>query len=238
MQYPPQQPTNQPYYPPSEVYLYEQSQAYLPAQEITQPPVLTQEIAIYPNRKQAIWRVIFSTVMLFFIIILFALFAFFVRFIVGSSPVDTNFGSVFLIIFAFFLVFMLAEIAYISWITWRMASTLIFSHKPLLIINRKGITVGRMPNLSGFFISWAEVESINTSTFMYKYLCIHPRNRKQFMKRFSPLERFRRLSNALVGAPPLVVPQVFLERPVEEILRTLYYSYASELSYYRVQLRP
>ena len=33
------------------------------------------------------------------------------------------------------------------------------------------------------------------------------------------------------------VPQIFLDKPVEEILQQLYYMYANELNYYRVQLR-
>src|SRR5258708_6033034 len=236
MQYPPQQPTNQPYHPPSEIYVQGQSQAYLPTQEITQPPVLAQEIAIYPNRKQAIWRTTVCAVALFFAVLLLIFFAFFFHFLAESSPAGSDFDS--LIIFVCFLALILAEIAFAGWATWRIASTLLFSHKPLLLINREGITVGRMPSLSGFSIPWAEIESIHTSTFMYKYLCIRPRDQKDFLKRFSLLERGIRLSNALIGVPPLIVPQVCLERPVEEILRTLYHMYASELSYYRVQLRP
>lgn len=138
----------------------------------------------------------------------------------------------------FILAFVLAVIALMGRTAWRMASTLIFSRRPLLVINREGIRVGGMSSLSGFFIPWTEIEAISSYTFMYKYLCVHPRNQKEFMKRFNWWERFVRLSNSIAGIPPLIVPQVFLERPVEEILSTLYYTYANELAYYHVQLRP
>jgi hypothetical protein len=93
--------------------------------------------------------------------------------------------------------------------------------------------------LSGFFIPWAEIEALapSPSRFMYQYFCIIPKNPAQFLSRFGPLERFNRRLNSRVGSP-LYIPQIFLDKPVEEILRTLYHMYVSELSYYRVQLRP
>jgi hypothetical protein len=127
MQYLPEQPPNQPYYPPAEIYVQEQPQAYLPAQEITQPPMLAQEIAIYANHKQAIWRTTVCAVALFFAVLLLIFFAFFFHFLAESSPAGSDFDSV--IIFVCFLALILAEIALAGWMTWRLASTLIFASR-------------------------------------------------------------------------------------------------------------
>ncbi|HEX7735952.1 MAG TPA: hypothetical protein VF458_13895 [Ktedonobacteraceae bacterium] len=62
------------------------------------------------------------------------------------------------------------------------------------------------------------------------------RNENQFLKRFNAFERFIRLSNSIFGIPSLLMPQVYLDRPVEEIMQRLYYEHMNELSYYRVQL--
>jgi hypothetical protein len=238
MQDSPQQPANQPFYAPAEMFGQEQVQMYAPARDIIQPLMLAQEIAVYPNRAQAIWRFIVIVVGLIIEIGLFVLLMFLFAFLNGSIVPDDTSASFFSPAFFILLILMLVVVAFFGRIAWRMASTLIFSHKPLLVINREGITVGPMQSLSGFFIPWAEVEAISSRTFMYKYLCIQPRNQKEFMKRFNWWERFIRLSNSIFGIPPLIVPQVFLERPVEEILSTLYYTYANELAYYHVQLRP
>mgnify|MGYP001209481534 CR=1 FL=1 len=217
MQYPPQQPTNQPYYPPSEVYLYEQSQTYLPAQEITQPRMLAQEIAIYPNRKQAIWRTTVCAICLLVLILIIPFF-FIVNFVTGQSFGASDIAP---LILAF--AFLLAAITFIGWITWRMASELLFKRKPILVINSRGITVRNMPMLSGFFITWTEIEALSFSHYsMYKYLCIIPKNPDQFLSRFSSLERFNRRINSRVGSP-LYIAQILLVTPVEEILQTLYH---------------
>jgi hypothetical protein len=110
---------------------------------------------------------------------------------------------------------------------------------PLLIINYQGITVGKMVMFSGFFIPWHEIDAIHTSTFIYyKYFCIRPKDTRQFLKRFHILERFNRLSNTILGLSPLVVPQVFLGRPVEETLQQLQFFYAYELNMHRIRLYP
>jgi hypothetical protein len=235
MQYPPQQPTDQPAYAPAEMVVQEQSQAYPQQTPVYAPQnqqfVPGQEIAIYANRTQAILRTTILAICLLVLILLIP-FVLILGFMTAGPPAPSDIPP---LIFAFVIV--LAGIAFISWLTWRTASDLL-SRKPILLINREGITVSRMPMLSGFFIPWAEIEALAPSRYiLYKYLCIIPRNQDQFLLRFKPLERFSRRLNSAIGSP-LAVPQLYLGRPVEEILNALYYGYANELNYYHVQLRP
>jgi hypothetical protein len=239
MQYPQeQQPLPQRSPAPSEIYIPEQPQSYAPqwpvyeqSQEVLQRAEPVQDIAIYPNRGQAIMRISILVVVLVLMIMILGLLVF--VFSIGGFSAD-------IVTMPLRWVFgvLLVCIAVYGWLIWRMVSSLLLTRNPLLLINREGITVGRMLMFSGFFIPWSEIEAISTYTFMYKYLCIIPRNPREFMKRFNAVERFIRWSNALFGIPRLIVPQVFLERPVAEILPQIYYQYVHELSYYRVQLRP
>ena len=239
MQYPPEQPTNQPLYAPSEIYLYDQPQAYapqpiMPAREITQP-VLAQEIAAYANRRQATWRTILCA---FCLLVEILFLAFFVVATTQYASPDSDFTLLYISFAIFISLLILAAIAFIGRMVWHWSSTLLFNRKPILIINREGITTSALPSLSGFFIGWNEIEAIYVYAFMYKYLCIRPKNTKLFLKRFNALERFIRLSNSMFGIPPLIVPQIYLDKPVEEILQSLYHRYSNELSYHRIQLRP
>lgn len=189
-----------------------------------------QEIVIYPNRTQAIVRTILCGLILAFgIMILLIAIAFF-------SILGTNDQVDYIVPIIAYLALMLPVLAFAGWTTWSMAQLL--KPTPLLIINHQGITVGKMPMLSGFFIPWHEIEAIHTSTFIYKYLCIRPKDTRQFLKRFNILERFNRLSNTIIGVPPLIVPQVFLARPINETLQQLQFFYAHELDTHRIRLRP
>jgi hypothetical protein len=228
MQYPPQQPpANQPYYPPSEIYQYDQLQQFAPAQEVTQPPVQRQDIVIYSNRTQTIMRTIIGMICLIFLVVTFAAFLI-LGFTTGGSFQASDLAA---------LLMFVAAIALVGWLTWRMVSQLLLSRKPVLIIHREGITIGKLPALSDASISWAEIEAIYAYRYIiYKYLCIRPKNTEQFLSRFGKLKQFNMRINSMTGAP-LNVPQVFLDRPVEEILQQLYYMYSSELNYYHVQLR-
>jgi hypothetical protein len=115
----------------------------------------------------------------------------------------------------------------------------LIAHKPVLFINHEGITVNRMPTLSSFFISWAEIESISIRHMLLnRHLCIRAKNTNEFLTRFHIVERLNRSSNMLFGTPPLTVAELYLDRPAKEILHLLYYMYTNELSYYHVRLQP
>jgi len=226
MQYPPEQPAHQPYYPPAEIYQPEQRQEYAP-QETAQPPLLAQEITVYAKGKQLIWRTVVCVFCLFIIVLIIPLIA--ILGILTGQPVEL--GD---IIPSLILVVLSA--VFIGWISWTMLS-MVLSKKPLLRINHEGITVSPMSMLSGFSISWEEVGAIFPSRYMYKYLCISPKNPDYFLEtHFNAFERFNRRINAMIGAP-LYVPRIYMDKPIEEILQQVYYTYASELSYYRVQIR-
>ncbi len=233
MQYPPQEqpPFRQPY-APSEIYMPEQPQTYAPQQQIyapqSQPPVQSQDIMIYFKRGYAIFCAAICTVAVLFIIGLL-IFAF-----TTNGPIQTS--DIAPIITTIIVAF--AGSGLLGWLGWRMGFQQLFYRKPMLAINREGVTVNKMPLLrSGFFISWTDINSIYTSTIGYKYLCIRPKNIEQFLSRFKGRVRSPQRYNSGIFAP-IMVPQVFLDKPVEEILQELYHRYANELHYYQVQLRP
>lgn len=223
-------------YPPPERRPHAPSEIYRP-----QPPMpAQQDIAIYANHGQIIWRAVVTTICLFVMILLVILLSFLLTFSIRAVP--TNESSTLtplLITLACLLVALLVELAFLGWLTWGMWRMVLDSRKPMLFINRAGITVNRMSTLSGFSISWAEIGSISIRRlFFYKQFCIYPKNTNEFLARFHIMERLNRRSNMLFGAPPLIVPQVYLDRPCEEILHWLYYMYANELNYYQVRLQP
>ncbi len=227
MQYP-QQPTN----PPSEVYMPEQPQAYAPqpfttTQETTHPPMAAQEIAIYANRGQAIMRTAFFVISLLVIVLTIPALAIFST----LSGVPLGIGDL-----APLFIIVIPGAVFVGWISWTLLSILL-AHKPMLLINREGIVVSPMPMLGGFSISWGEIEAIFPSRYIYKYFCIAPKNPDQYLKtHFNGFGRFNRLINARIGSP-LYIPQRYLDKRVEEILQQVHYTYASELNYYRVQIR-
>jgi hypothetical protein len=224
MQYPPQEPLRQ------SAYVRGQSQ-YQPPQSdqgIERRSSPGQMLAIFPNRGQAIWRTVVIAIYLVFLVAM-DIFFLFLTFSVGSS--DPSVFPIFLSLF----VFLAALTVFFGWMTWRMAYDLLFSGKPLLTFNREGITVGSIPFYSGFFLPWSEIEAIYVYTFMYKYLCFRARNQSQYMKRFNIFERFFRYSNIITGVPPLVMPQIYLERPIQEILYLMFERYQAELNYYGIR---
>jgi hypothetical protein len=216
MQYPPQQ--QPPIHSPLEVYA--------PPYPSAMPD---QEIVIYFNRTQAIVRTIISGIALVLGIIIFLGAIAFIYILGATFHIDV------IVPMIIYLAFMLLAIAFSGWTTWRMAQ-LSLKPTPLLIINRQGITVGKIsiPMFSGFFIPWYEIEAVHAYTFLNKYLCIRPKDTRQFLKRFNALERFNRRSNAIFGIPPLVVPQIFMERSVEETLQQLQFFYAHGLNTHRI----
>lgn len=231
-----QPPENQRRYPPSEIYVYDEPLPFSPAQEITRPPLPLQEIAIPINRGQASWR---AAVCVFGLVVLLVLLIpiIFLTTSVINTLEENPFELIVLALVVFKLVFWLIATIFVGWINWGMFSGLISSRQPLLVINREGITVRRMPMLSAFFIAWNEIGAIYIRRALYTYLCIAPKYPDLYLKRFNAFERFLRRSNALVGIPSLIIPQIYLARPVEEILQRLYHVYSSELSSYHIQLR-
>ncbi|WP_126629238.1 STM3941 family protein [Dictyobacter alpinus] len=190
-----------------------------------------QEIIVYPNRAQAIGRTIISGIALVAALMLLIVYILFILVIGTTHSINYIFPIL------LYLVLMLPLIVFVSWATWNMAQ-LFLNPTPLLIINRQGITTGKTPTLSGFFIPWHEIEAIHTSTFLYKYLCIRPKDPKQFLQRFSLLERLNRQSNTLFGIPPLIIPQVFLDRSAAEILYQMQFTHARELYEHHIRLYP
>lgn len=229
MQYPPQPPTN----PSSEVYIHKHSQAYppqsfTPKQETTQPSMAPQEIAIYPRRRLLILRTAF--VLMCLLIVLLAIPALVLFAALSGVPLGiSELVPVFLVVIPGAII--------VGWISWVMLSILL-AHEPMLLINREGIVVSPMPLVAGFSISWGEIEAIFPSYHSwYAFLCIVPKDPDRYLKtHFHGLARLYRQVTAYVGSP-LYIAQINLDKRIEEILQHVCSQYASELSYYHIQVR-
>lgn len=222
----PDQPVNQPYHAPSEIYVPEQPWAPPPMPISGQAPTPAQEIAIYVNRAQAITRAMICLCCLLLLLAIFPVLAL-IAALTDSLPSFLDVAPL--------LIILLPALALVGWITWALL-VLAFAHQPIMRIQREGILVRSMPLLSSFSISWGEIDALFVRRALYKYLCILPKNSDAFVKsHFHGLESFIR-RKARIGAP-LYVPQVYLNKPVEEILQQVYYMYSQELGYYRVQVR-
>src|SRR5579859_2322856 len=133
MQEPPSQQPSPHWQPaPSEIYVPEQSQVSMPQppvyspphqfppQSFIQPPMPVQGIAVYPNRRQAIWRTIVGAICVFFFILILISMIFGFNGFIGLMTEDTQAGSYFIFEFVFgiMLVALLVAIALYGWITW------------------------------------------------------------------------------------------------------------------------
>ena len=233
MQYPPpREPSMRQPQAPSEIYVPEQPQVYL-----SQSPVFTpayqpfgpaQEITFYPKRGIALFRAMLCIVTILLLLILV------ITTFLTNGPLQP--GDIAPMIFTLIIVFLGSIL--LGWLSWRMGLQLLLFPKPALAINREGITVGKLLMLrSNFFLPWADIDAIYTSSLGFKYLCIRPKNIEQFLARFKGLERVGRRSNWSVSAP-VMLSQGYLEKPAQEILQQILVLYANELNYYHVRLQP
>lgn len=207
MQYPPQQPSAN--YPPAEVYVQEQAPFAGMQYQPSAPLRQSEEIAIGYNRLSATIQLIVCAAGLI-VLIAFLPIMLIANFASGPfEPEDTL-----PLLVTIFILF--AGIAFVSWITWGVVAHR-RSRKPVLFINHEGIAIERVFLMRKRFISWTEIASIYQRNMGYKYFCI---------------QKKRATFGALV-----MVPQMYLEKPVEEILQRVYHMYSSELSYHNVQLR-
>lgn len=196
-------------------------------QEIMQTPAFTGEITIYANSKQVIWRAAVGVIGFLFILLLVPIIA------VSDAAHGKPFDPGALIAF----VVTLPITIFVGWITWTLFSPL-FMHKPILTINHSGIIVRPIPLFSGFSILWGEIDTLAFLAYQNNlYLGIFPKNPQQFLKRFNSVERLIRQTNTIVGLPALVLPQINLEEPIEEILQQVCYIHTNELNHYQVQIR-
>jgi hypothetical protein len=205
-----QYPSQQPSpdYPPAELYVQEQPSGGAPYQPSGQ---LRQgeEIIVGYNRQFA---KIYMVVCIIGLIVVIALLP--IGLIAGFTSGPFEPSDVLPLMLT--LVVWLAGITFLGWMT-RFAIAQGRSPKTVLLINHEGIAIQRVYLMRSRFVPWAEIESIYPRNIGYRYFCIQKRNRA-----FGSM---------------ILVPQMYLDRPVEEILQQLYYIYSSELSYYGVQLR-
>lgn len=118
------------------------------------------------------------------------------------------------------LVFTLLVSAWQIWRCLRISS----KREPVLVINYSGILLKHIAGRRLLALPWSEIESISVREFFSeKSLRIRRR-----IPRGVPIPFFR--------PKTLNIPQVFLDRSVDEIFMTLAQTYASELSSYNVQI--
>ncbi|HVU68869.1 MAG TPA: hypothetical protein VHD63_17165 [Ktedonobacteraceae bacterium] len=122
-------------------------------------------------------------------------------------------------------------------VRWCRGRSLLVNAQPLLMIDSHGISIRGSYALDNIFLAWSEIEAIEHYHSRYHYLCICPRDPRLLARRAPLYERLLRLTDLTYKMPCLVLPSVYLDKPVEEILQQLYHIYAKELNYYQVQIR-
>jgi hypothetical protein len=217
---------------PSEAHTPELPQQYAPQYPSAMPD---REIVIYSNRRQILIRTIMGV------------FIAFISSLMVIHGVNSLFQDDYIMSWISSLVFLIPGLILCVYVIGSMVR-FFFIRTPLLIINCEGITVGKMPTRSGCFIPWCEIEAIYSDAYVsgyvyghlnlngYKYLCVRPKDTEQFLQRFNAFERFNRRHNAIVSKPAVAVPQVFMERPVDETLQCLVTYYSYELYTCHIQL--
>lgn len=115
----------------------------------------------------------------------------------------------------------------------------LFLHQPALVITSTGIEVLPL-NIPGcFFIRWSEIQRISVDQyFSNKYLCIHPKESKEYIARFAGLKRFSMQFWTPKGLPLMSVPLLYLDKQATEIFRQLSLSYTAELDSHHILLLP
>lgn len=230
MQYPPQPPISKPSYPPTEMHLPE-----LPlVNEEAQESAPAQKIVIYADRIRGARSLAALTNRIILGALMFVLLAYVLLSFINNTTLNNPALNFFAVLFIFVYVMMLARMALSRWI---MGRSLLVSGQPIMVVDSAGITLRGAVSLSNIFIAWSEIESLDVYLLKYRYLCIRLRDAKAFTRRLPLLEQALKLIDSLYGLPPLYISLLYLDKPVEEILQQLYYMYAKELSYYRIQIR-
>lgn len=235
MQYPPQQqpPANQPYYPPSEIYQYDQPQTpiYAPQNVAPEPRQTGQEIAISYNQKLlSIYRrictvllIVLSVLLIGLIFLVASSFIPSLALALGTPPIES--GDILPITLSF--VILLVAITFLAWWVRMIGSFSDLTSKPVLHITSEGVTIQNNIMVRHRFIHWNEIEAldikrfnliISSSSSSYS----SPSNSGQLQGRASK---------------KIVASLFYLDTSAQEILQQIGETYAKELSYYQIQLR-
>lgn len=186
------------------------------------------DITVYLNRRKTVLWLIFSVIgtLLFFSLLFFMLIA------VIVIPAHRGGGAIFLALF-----FSTGVIAGVWSI--RVLVGLLLSGKPTLVVNHKGICVGKLYGSARLFLPWEEINAIYIFRDMLQnqLFCIRPIHSKMFLPGLSPMMRFF-LRGSFMNGAPISISQTFLEKPIEEIFDQLRIRYIHELDHHHIQLKP
>jgi hypothetical protein len=140
---------------------------------------------------------------------------------------------------AFYLILLVSALFLIRqiFVRWCCGRSLLVNAQPLLMIDSRGISIRVSYALDNIFLAWSEIEAIEYYNARYHYLCVCPRDPRLLARRVPLYERLLKLTDLTYKMPCLVLPSVYLDKPVEEILQQLYHIYEKELNYYKVQIR-
>ena len=121
------------------------------------------------------------------------------------------------------------------WGSWTLAQFL-SSGAPTLVISHQGIRVGSVYGPSEIELPWKDIEAIVLMPRgLVRQLAIRPRKGAVLLSRFSLPMRFMLLLTMLSGAL-VILPQPYLEQPVENILYRVRKRYKKEFRYYHIDL--
>lgn len=218
-------PNQQPSYPPSEIYVPEQSQGYAPQD---QQYATGQEIAIYYKKLYVKTYILICQVLLFVLIVLFIGLAGFTLVSALFPTLAQDWGSTIHnsdippIIGSFVVI--LAAIAFLAWWNKLLSRPTGPAHTPVLHITREGFRIRNVLFARRSFIRWDELQTVYAYGTVLKIRSAAPLSASNpALPRHSHTTR---------------ISLIYLDTPGQEILRQLVQFYPNELSRYNIQFQP
>lgn len=216
---------NQPYYPPSEIYVPEQPQGHAPPDQQSAPG---QEIAIYYKKLYVKTYILICKVLLFVLIVLFIGLAGFALVSALFPTLAQGWGSTIHssdippIVISFVVI--LAAIVFLAWWNKLLSRSTGPAHTPVLHITREGFRIQNAIGARRSFIRWDELQTVYAHSTILK------------------IRSAALLPASNPALPPrsrtTVISLIYLDTPGQEILRQLVQFYPNELSRYNIQFQP
>jgi len=226
MQYPPQPPADQPFYPSSEIYLPEQPLEYTTLMNVytprDQPFATSKEITIYYNQTLLTAYKRLCKALLIFLIALLPL-SLISGFVFGGPFNMNDIVPIVLIV-----VILLAAISSLAWWIRFISSLSGPNRKPVLHITHEGITIQNNIAVKYRFISWTEIQTLYASSVNLKVRHVTPFS--------SPADNQDHLRDS--ASKMMVVSLLYLDTPAQEIMRQICDVYANELRFYNIRFQP
>lgn len=198
------------------------------------------EIVVSRNHRGGFALAIISALMLLTIIPFLAILTWTISAFTSLFPAIFLFPTVIILLLGY-VVLLFGYIWGPGRAVWNVATRGLSVQEPLLVINRRGIQVGKQPfDIGDIFLAWNEIETLSFCRFGLgqEALGIRLRNPRKFAPYFGIWKGillrtpFRPLHASLMK-----VDQRWMKLSINELLEQIRWQYAYELRVYHVQLQ-